>query len=125
MKGKNLAAIMASFVMAATLAGCANSSASNDKDENFSASEEMPSVPPSEDIPVVGLPEEEAPKEEKTAYIKVTGDGVNIRTGAGSGYKAVGTAEKSTMYTLLGEENGWYRTRYRNKTVYISKKYSS
>ena len=35
MKGKNLAAIMASFVMAATLAGCANSSASNDKDENF------------------------------------------------------------------------------------------
>ena len=123
MKGKNLAAIMASFVMAATLAGCANSSASNNQDENFSASEEMPSVPPSEDIPVVGLPEEEAPKEEKTVYIKVTGDGVNIRTGAGSGYKAVGTAEKSTMYTLLGEENGWYRTRYRNKTVYISKKY--
>lgn len=48
---------------------------------------------------------------------------MNIRSGAGTSYPVVGTAEKSTLYAMLGEENGWYKTSYKNKTVYISKKY--
>ena len=92
---------------------------------------ETPETPEIPDTPAVVVPEpqppepevEEPPKVQKACYIKVTSDSVNIRSGAGTGYSALGTAEKNTLYALLGEENGWYKTSYRNKTVYISKKY--
>lgn len=56
-------------------------------------------------------------------YIKVTGDGVNIRSGAGTGYSVLGTAEKDTLYALEGAGGGWYKTLYKNGTGYISAKY--
>lgn len=76
-------------------------------------------VPPEEPEPE---PEPE-PVIKRTRYIKVTGDGVNIRTGAGTSYSSLGAAEKNTLYALDGMANGWYKTRYRNKTAYISSKY--
>lgn len=120
MKATKLAAVAAAVTVAATMAGCASQSVGDSKDNNYEITEEMPVVPPA-DTPAVSVPEPPAVK--KASYIKVTTEGVNIRAGAGTGYSAVGTAEKSTMYTYLGEENGWYKTKYRNKTVYISKKY--
>ena len=72
---------------------------------------------------VIPEPQPEPPKAKTVSYISVTSDNVNIRSGAGTNYSSVGTAEKSTLYACLGEENGWYKTKYKNKTVYISKKY--
>lgn len=129
MKGKNLAAITAAFAVAVTMAGCAASPEADNKDNNYEISEELtPTLPdntPSPELPPeTQTPEQtEPPKAATVSYIRVTSDNVNIRSGAGTGYSALGTAEKSTMYALIGEENGWYKTRYRNKTVYISKKY--
>lgn len=123
MKGKKFAAVAAAFAAAAAFTGCAAADTPKDVDSgvNNEINEPLPEEPVNPDVPTVSVPE--PPKEKTTSYIKVISDGVNIRSGAGTDFSAVGTAEKSTMYTLIGEENGWYKTRYRNKTVYISKKY--
>lgn len=63
------------------------------------------------------------PKADKAEYIKVTADGVNIRSGAGAGFSSLGVAEKNTLYALCGLSGGWYKTYYKNKTAYISAKY--
>lgn len=123
MKIKNLAAIFAAITLSATLGGCAASSSGDGADFNQDEIYGEVTAPPAEepDVPSVSVPE--PPKKKTVSYISVTRDGVNIRAGAGTGYSAVGTAEKSTMYEYIGEEEGWYKTKYRNKTVYISKKY--
>jgi cell wall-associated NlpC family hydrolase len=56
-------------------------------------------------------------------YIKITADGVNIRTGAGTNYAISGTAEKNTLYAVMGKSGEWYKTYYKNSTVYINAKY--
>lgn len=56
-------------------------------------------------------------------YFTVTADGVNIRSGAGTGYSVRGQAEKSTLYCFSEEADGWYKTGYRNKNGYVSSKY--
>ena len=63
------------------------------------------------------------PKTETAQYISVTSSGVNIRSGAGSGYSALGTAEKGTLYALTGQSGNWYKTWYKNKTAYINANY--
>ncbi len=69
---------------------------------------------------------EEQPEEIKVfkKYVELTSDGVNIRSGAGTGYTVLGGAEKNTRYAYLGETDGWYKVYYKNGTAYISKKYS-
>ncbi len=138
---KHLAVLTTALAVSATLGGCAT--ASNNEADKFETGvvEQLPenqlppeiNVPedapvvkpqPPEDVPVdKPQPPEEIPVAQTVSYISVMSDGVNIRTGAGTNYSSVAKAEKSTLYTYLGEENGWYKTKYRNKIVYISKKY--
>ena len=126
MKKRNIIAILSALLMGGTLAGCATKINTVQEEHNNEIHEELPAE---EEIPSTQIPEipeitiPEPPKVTTVSYIKVTADGVNIRSGAGTGYSALGTAEKSTLYALLGEENGFYKTNYKNKTVYISKKY--
>lgn len=63
------------------------------------------------------------PEMKTVLYIRVTADGVNIRSGAGTNYASLGTAEMNTLYEYLGKSGSWYKTVYRLKTVYISEKY--
>ncbi|MBQ8885339.1 MAG: C40 family peptidase [Clostridia bacterium] len=74
----------------------------------------------------VAPPEDEEPKKEETSvtYIVCTGDNVNIRSGAGSAYSVVGSAEKGTMYAVIGKTGSWYKTFYKNKAVYINAAYA-
>jgi cell wall-associated NlpC family hydrolase len=58
-----------------------------------------------------------------TTYIKITAEGVNIRKGAGTSYSTLGTAEKDTLYAVIGKSGEWYKTYYKNSTVYINAKY--
>jgi cell wall-associated NlpC family hydrolase len=58
-----------------------------------------------------------------TSYIKITAEGVNIRKGAGTSYSTLGTAEKDTLYAVIGKSGEWYKTYYKNSTVYINAKY--
>ncbi len=119
---KKILAFAGVFLMATAFSGCATASAGGDG-EAGNGNEIIDQLPEKEpDVPAVTLPEEE-PETKTISYISVKGDRVNIRSGAGSNYSVVGTAEKSTLYAMLGEENGWYKTTYKNKTVYISKQY--
>lgn len=64
------------------------------------------------------------PQKPKTVtYFVVTADGVNIRSGAGTGYSVRGQAEKSTLYRLSEDIGSWYKTGYRNNAAFISSNY--
>ena len=63
------------------------------------------------------------PKTEQ--YIRCTGDSVNLRSGAGTGYSILGRAEKNTVYVVLGKTGNWYKTYYRGKIAYIAASYVS
>lgn len=53
----------------------------------------------------------------------VTGSGVNLRSGPGTGYSTLATLGKNTTVTLTGESGNWYKVRYSSQTGYISKDY--
>lgn len=58
-------------------------------------------------------------------YIRCTGNDVNLRLGAGTGYAVVGEAHKGEIYAVVGKTGDWYKTYYRGKTVYISASYAA
>ena len=60
------------------------------------------------------------PKEAKTAYIRVLVDGLNVRSGAGTGYGAFAQAEKGTLLLYAGKSGNWYETVYLGKRAYVS-----
>lgn len=72
------------------------------------APEQDPDIPAAEETPT------------HTTYIRSKVDGLSLRSGPGTGYTALGHINKGDMVTFLDEENGWYRTRYKNKIAYIS-----
>ena len=53
----------------------------------------------------------------------VTGDVVNVRSGAGTGYERLTQFAKGTTVAILGEENGWYQVSWGDSTGYILKDY--
>ena len=54
------------------------------------------------------------------------GGGLNIRSGPGTSYDKVASAQNGAEVTILGEENGWYQIKYNNTdTGYVSKDYVS
>ncbi|MDE6001241.1 MAG: C40 family peptidase [Clostridia bacterium] len=130
-KTKKIAALAAALATVVTLSGCAAAADEEileeeveiTEEENFPAESETPEI----SAPEVSPPEEEPapviPAKKTITYFAVQADGVNLRSGAGTSYSVAGTAEKSTLMEYDGEVDGWYRTKYRDKTVYISKKY--
>ena len=72
------------------------------------------------------MPEERPavqPVAQKVSYISVNTEGVNIRTGAGTGYSSLGNAQKGTLMALCGKTGSWYKTYYKGKDAYISSNY--
>jgi len=137
---RKLAAIAAALTMAVTMSGCASVPKKIENDENVEISgrdpedvegggEQQPEVQtPEESNPQVApkpddRPAVQEPQVKKVSYFTTTADGVNIRSGAGTGYSVRGAAEKSTLYALDGRADGWYKTGYKNATAYISDKY--
>ena len=88
-----------------------------------SVSEETP--------PVVDAPTEEeevappTPIVETTEYIRCTGNGVNLRSGAGTNYTVLGQAHEGESYAVLGKNGNWYKTYYRGKTAYLYAEYAT
>lgn len=68
---------------------------------------------------------EEEQVTELVQYINCTGDSVNIRSGAGTGYAVLGSAEKNTRYAVLGKTGNWYKTYYKGKTAYVNASYAA
>lgn len=85
---------------------------------NVDSAPEIEPIPSPEPAP---LP----PSTTYTKYIRCTGNGVNIRSGAGTSYSSLGTAEKNTTYAVVGQSGNWYQTYYRGKTAYIYASYTA
>lgn len=65
------------------------------------------------------------PVVEKAQYIRCSADNVNIRSGAGTSYSVLGSAEKGTTYAVLGKSGNWYKTYYRGKIAYLHAEYAT
>lgn len=65
------------------------------------------------------------PKKEKQTYIRCVGNNVNLRSGAGTNYTVLGTAEKNTTYAVVGQKGNWYETYYRGKRAYFYAEYAA
>jgi len=60
----------------------------------------------------------------KAATVKVTGDTLNIRKGPSTDTQIIAMLSKGVECEMLGEEDNWYKIKYKSYTGYISKDYS-
>ncbi len=93
-----------------------------DNDTNTDTDTEItpPSTPEPTPTPKPEVTPTPNPVSTKAQYIRCTGNSVNFRSGAGTDFAVVGSAEKNTTYAVLGKVGNWYKTYYRNKVAYIS-----
>lgn len=50
----------------------------------------------------------------------VNGDGLRLRSGAGTGYETLGSANKGDTVVVLEEESGWYKVDFGTQVGYMS-----
>ena len=112
------AALAASFVTVLPLAAGCSEKKEEKQEQGIIQNNPQPETPQEPQIEV-----EEENKVKTISYFTVTTNGVNIRSGAGTGYSVRGQAEKSTLYSLSDKSGEWYKTGYRNNAGYISSKY--
>ncbi len=91
---------------------------------------EQPSVPPAGEEPneptgPVAPVVPEQPKEQTADYVRVNANGLSIRTGAGTNYTILGSADKNSLLIYTGKSGDWYQTRYQNRTAYVHASYAS
>lgn len=112
----------------------ADSSGSLDSSSETEEEEDEPTVPtptptPTPPVSKPTVPSTPAPEtptvSSKAQYIRCTGSSVNIRSGAGTSYSVLGSAEKGTNYIVLGQSGNWYKTYYKNQTAYVYASYAS
>ena len=92
-----------------------SSSSSSSASSSSSSNSAKPPVSDSSSAPTVAAAQ----------YIRLTADSVNVRSGAGTDYAVLGSAEKGTMYAVIGKSGSWYKTYYKNKTAYVYASYAS
>ena len=92
----------------------------NGTDENNGSNTQTPPV-----TTPTPAPNPEPPKTQTAKYIRCTGDNVNLRSGAGTSFTAIGQAEKNTMYAVIGQTGNWYKVNYQNKTAYLYSEYAA
>ena len=109
-KYNKILTVLAATLLSATLGGCAAGGMEEGKG----------SSPQTSSTEIISP---ESSVENTVKYIRASSDGVNIRTGAGTEYTSLGTTEKNTLYAYCGKSGSWYKTKYKNRTAYISEKY--
>lgn len=59
-----------------------------------------------------------------SAIYLVTGDSLNVRSGAGASYQRIGSVSQGTKLSVVRKEsNGWYRIHYKGKTGFVDGRY--
>lgn len=70
-------------------------------------------------------PKPEDPPVFQSYSVKVTpSNGLNVRTGAGTGYAKLGALKCGTVIRILGEAGGWGRILYKQKTGWVCLTYT-
>ncbi len=62
-------------------------------------------------------------KNAELGYGKVNGSAVNMRSGPGTGYKAVGQSKSGDMAYIIGFNKQWYKVIWNDKICYIRSDY--
>ena len=78
---------------------------------------------PEPSVPTV-VPEPQ-PKPKTVQYLLISTGGVNIRTGAGTNYASLGTADKGALLIYEGRSGNWFKTHYKDRTAYINAGYAA
>ncbi len=139
MKKRSFVALLCALLLLAPTVACAtapkegdsvppNSSIESLPDSSTEPSESAAPEPPQDSASSSPEPPpkpQPQPQPATAEYIRCTGDGVNIRAGAGKDFAVVGRAEKDTVYAVTGKIGSWYKTYYRGKTAYLSASYVS
>lgn len=89
---------------------------------------QTPNEPQEEETPTVTptptpTPTPVVPKTDE--YLRCTGSSVNLRSGAGTNFAAVGQAKSGETYAIVGKSGSWLKTYYQGKTAYISASYAA
>ena len=81
-----------------------------------------PTVPEQPAPPAVEVPpaELEPPVPQKSEYVKVLTNGLNVRKGAGTNYASLGTVQSEILLHFIEKDGGWYKTYYRGQFAYVS-----
>lgn len=89
-----------------------------------------PVVPPvTPEVPNVPEDKPQIPDEKPEENLKVISIGavnvsnLNVRSGAGTSYAIKGSVTLNHIVEIVGEENGWYKIKYKEDTAYVSSKY--
>ena len=89
-----------------------------------------PVVPPvTPEVPDVPEDKPQIPDEKPEENLKVISIGavnvsnINVRSGAGTSYAIKGSVTINHIVEIVGEENGWYKIKYKDNTAYVSSKY--
>ena len=93
--------------------------------DSSSSSEAPAPTPPSVTPPTTPSTPEEKPATQSAQYIRLSGNNVNLRKGAGTNYTILTTSKQGTMYALTEKSGNWYKTFYRNQVAYIHASYVS
>ena len=118
-----LAALLAALSLL-PLAACGNDtpvSGNEDPSSGIHSSSPLPEAPETPEEPEV--PAE--PEITYDSYFRCKADSVNLRSGAGTSYAVLGTAEKGTTYAIVGKTGNWYKTYYRNQPAYFYAEYAA
>ena len=89
-----------------------------------------PVVPPvTPEVPDVPEDKPQIPDEKPEENLNVISIGavnvsnLNVRSGAGTSYAIKGSVTINHIVEIVGEENGWYKIKYKDNTAYVSSKY--
>lgn len=120
-----IAAILSLSVLIPTFVACGKTPPIADLGGDTSVESSDTTITVPEETPPLETPVPAPPKAEKAQYLQCTGNGVYFRSGAGTSFAKVGSAQKGETYAVVGKSGNWYETYYRGKKVYISASYVS
>ncbi|MBQ9243366.1 MAG: SH3 domain-containing protein [Proteobacteria bacterium] len=60
-----------------------------------------------------------------SGQVRITASALNVRAGAGTNYKVLGSLSNGKVVSYSGESNGWLKISYNGSTGWISKKYTA
>ena len=87
-------------------------------------SEEPSSIPVEEGITFYEEPSEEVSKDDQLAYVKITDDNINVRSGPGTDYDRLGSAYYGNTFKYISQSHdGWTKIVYDGKDAYVYSKY--
>lgn len=118
------------YILVATL-GCATAVGDVDREDILLPGDEppvednLPTTDDSNEEQEEQSPEEQpAPTPKYDVMVMSNVNNLNVRSGKGSGYSALGSINAKDMLAYVSTEGGWYKVRYKRGYGYVSASYT-